>query len=351
MIHGGNIFYYANKIKCHPKEILDFSANINPLDIPDEIIKKIKENINNLSFYPDPDYSELKNKIALYHQISSGFIVCGNGASELIFALSRVIKNKNILIPVPTFLEYTRHFEKNNNLIKYQLKERNFKIEADFAEHINKDIHAVIICNPNNPTSNLIQKEYLIKIFEKCKKYNTMLIIDECFLDFCPDAYSFVNNINDEVSIVIIKSFTKMFSIPGLRLGYLITNNQSVLQNIKENIPEWNVNALAEKAGIAITEDYQHILKSVKYINEQKKELSQELNEMKFNILGQDANFIFFSSTNKINEEKLMKKHKILIRNCENFSLCDNYYYRIAIKKKQDNIKLINAFKKIHCGE
>ena len=352
VVHGGNVEELSRKYNLKKENIIDFSANINPLGVSDSVKKSIIEAINEIKIYPDITYYNLKNSISIYEKINSNYITLGNGAAEVIFNLVRVINPKKGLVLAPTFGEYEEALLSIDSEIEYYyLKEgNNWNIEQDIIEYIKDDIDIIFICNPNNPSGNLTNKELILKLLKKALKTNTIVAIDESFLDFVKDnnKYSSLEFIEEYKNLFIIKSLTKFFAIPGLRIGYGISSNKNLLDKFKSISVPWNINVLAEKSAISALKEEDYIKNTIEYIEKEKDNFYYELN--KFNdlkVFKPSVNYIMFKIKRDIDLKEEMLKENILIRSCSNYNGLNKYFYRIAVKTKEENLKFIKLLKKI----
>ena len=336
--HGGDIYSFS-------KNIIDFSSNINPLGIKREIISEIKNSIYDICVYPDIKCNELRYAISRKEGVDSDFIICGNGAAELIFNIVLAVKPKTALFTAPTFSEYEHAVDIFSAKKKYYtLKERNsFDIREDIIDYIDSDTDIVFICNPNNPTGRRIKKELILKILNRCEEVNTFVVIDECFMDFVynGEKYSSIDFINDYDNFIILKAFTKMYALPGLRLGYAICKNKRVIENIYLSRQPWNVSSIAQNAGIAALRDTDFIKETIEYILHEKEYIQKEFKRLGVKYFNSDTKFILFK--NKKEFDKKIIEFDILIRNCGNYRGLNEEYYRIAIKRHDENIKFIKA--------
>lgn len=344
IIHGGNI-YIDSSINW-----IDFSANINPLGITENIKKTYIECINDNINYPDPLCTELRNAISKYENINFKNIICGNGAADIIYRICYALKPKSALIAAPTFSEYESALLNIECNIKYYKTsiENDFDINLDILNHI-KNIDIIFLCNPNNPTGRIINKELLYYIAEKAYKNNIYLVIDECFNDFIinGEKYSAKNFIYDFNNIIILKAFTKIYAIPGMRLGYALLADCNLYDYIYFSGPPWNVSVTAQRCGITALKEISYLNDTKKIISEERIFLNENLKKLGFIVFESVTNFIFFKSIYKIDLCQSLKKYNILIRSCENYKNLDNSYYRIAVKLRKDNLKLIIAMKEI----
>ena len=377
--HGGNIYKVFREKNM--REILDYSSNINPYGIPESLKKKINENMEILERYPDPDYVELRSKLALLNKVDISDVILGNGATEVIFLFMKVIKPKKILIVSPTFGEYERAVKatvnhddfscseksdnRNSGDKKVEIEYFELKESDDFKLNINnlkKELGAkydlLIMCNPNNPTGKFLKLAETEEILKECNKYNTKLFIDEAFIEFLSDNLkeSIINTKENKQNLFVTRAFTKFFAIPGLRLGYGIYFDKSLEKKIAEKKEPWSVNNIAEMAGITVLDDAEYIEKTLKWITEEKKYMYGQLNKISgIKPYETEVNFI----TGKINEElfskgmnvkKLREKmleQGILIRDASNFKFLDERFFRLAIKDRESNDKVIRVLKEI----
>jgi threonine-phosphate decarboxylase len=357
--HGGNIYDAAKKLGKKSSEILDFSANLNPLGIPDVLNKIIDKEKENLINYPDPDYIELRQDIAKYIESFpsiDGFgidnIIPGNGATEIIFLLMETLNPDIVFMPVPCFSEYKKAALKSEiDISEIELKEENgYCFTADMIDikSIKKAARPIImLCSPNNPTSKLIPLEELKKTAEIMKSAGGFVVLDEAFIELTIDgnSNSAVPLLNDYENLIIIRAFTKIFSIPGLRLGYAI-GKSDIIKRIKANQNTWSINNIASKTGRLLF-DSEYFEKTQKWLCEEKDRFYNELKKNKnIHPFYPDTNFILIKLKNGMKSYEIKEKllqYNILIRDASNFSGLDESYIRIAIKDRESNNILLNS--------
>ena len=382
--HGGNIYKVFREKNI--KEILDYSSNINPYGIPESLKKRITENLEVLERYPDPDYVELRQKLANLNKVNLSDIILGNGATEIIFLFMKVINPKKILIVSPTFGEYERAVKAtervedssilgNSNKKKYD--EKSFgkqKIEIEYFElkesddfklnignlknELENKYDLLIICNPNNPTGKFLKLAQTEEILKECNKYDTKLFIDEAFIEFLADGMkeSIINTEENKKNLFVTRAFTKFFAIPGLRLGYGMYFDKELEKKISEKKEPWSVNNFAEMAGLTVLDDAEYIEKTLKWIAEEKIYMYEKLNKISgMKVYETEVNFItgkideklFSEGVNvKILREKMFEQG-ILIRDASNFKFLDERFFRLAIKDRASNERVIEAMKEI----
>ena len=343
-LHGGNIRQAAEEFGIPPKEIVDFSANINPLGLPTQLKKQIKENLSGILHYPDPECKLLREEISRYLDVDCRRIIVENGSTPLIYLFVQTFTPEKVLILIPTFSEYEKALRIQRSKIRFfPLKEKNnFSFELKkFLGYI-KGIDAIFLCNPNNPTGTILPHEELMEIVRLTKRRNIFLFLDEAFIDY-QEGESLKKTVGK--NLFILRSFTKFFAIPGLRLGYGIGNERLIQRLNKVKVP-WSVNSLAQIAGISLLQDEQFIKKSRVFMGKEKLFLFNGLARISgLKPFPSKANFILIKLKNfsaSYLQKKLLKKG-ILIRDCTNIRGLNNSFIRVAVKSRKENLKLLKA--------
>jgi len=362
--HGGNIYKIFREKNID--KILDYSSNINPYGVPENLKKEIFEKVFVLERYPDPDYIELREKIAEKNNLNIENIIVGNGATEIIFLFMKILSPKKVLIVSPTFGEYERAIKAstlaNDSLeINYfELKEtENFVLNVKNLEtELENNYDLLILCNPNNPTGQFLKLKKLEEILKICEQKNTKLFIDEAFVEFVEDweNESIINSKENKENLFVIRAFTKFFAIPGLRLGYGICFNNNLLKKMLEKKEPWSVNNIADLAGKTVLDDENYIQKTKEWIKDQKKYMYENLNKIEgLRAYKTEVNFILLKIEDNLLEKgldvknlrKKMLEKGILIRDASNFIYLDKRYFRLAIKDKLNNEKVIETLTSI----
>ena len=348
-IHGGNIY----ELKKSGIELLDFSANINPLGMPEGIKKAVIDALNESYRYPDVESRDLTKKIAEFENIDESYVCIGNGAADLIYALCLSQKFKRALIMSPTFSEYEKALRAAESEIVYIPLEadKGFKIQREHLNLIDTSVDAIFLCQPNNPTGILTDEYMLSDIFCKCKENNVFIVIDECFLEFIENSqiYSLKKNIMDG-NVFILKSFTKLYAIAGIRLGYCMCCNKKIMDDLNRFRQSWSISNLAQSAGIAALDEKEFVNTSLEYIKREKQYLLENFENLNLKVYGSSANYLFFFSTEHKLYEKLIKRG-VLIRSCKSYNVIPNGFYRIAVKTHEENERLIEELSKVLKGD
>jgi len=257
-LHGGNIHEAEKKYR---RKITDFSANINPLGLPQKVKKIIYENFNKVLHYPNPK-PKLVQVIARYWNVNEENVLLGNGSAELIYLVAAVFKPKTVLLPMPTFSEYERAARNAKSKIRFLRLEEKQNFSLNLSRSNKVDI--AFICNPNNPTGNLLLEDYQ-KAGNILPK---LLVIDEAFMDFLPDQkkYTLIWKAVKDRKTIVLRTFTKFFALPGLRIGYLIAHKE-IIKRLKRHQPPWSTNSLAQLAAEVILSDKEYIKETHYFIN------------------------------------------------------------------------------------
>lgn len=347
--HGGNIHKFAKILDRELSSILDFSANINPLGFPEGLKEHLLSNLDSIVYYPDPEYLELRKEIANYLNLNPENILVGNGAIEVISLFITSIR-KRAIIPIPTFSEYA-HICKINNLdVEYFPMTEDFKlnIESLVDELKAKKDALLILCNPNNPTGGLIEISSLKFLLDEVSNLEISVIIDEAFIEFTKDypKHSALELIKFYPNLCVVRSLTKFFGIPGLRLGYGVAIEEAI-NRIKNYTLSWSVNILADLAGRYVLKDRTFIEDTRDLIALERKLLLKELLEIKWiHPYPTQANFILTKIDVNIETlESYLLEKGILVRNCKNFEGLNKSYIRLAIKDHKSNEKLVKYLK------
>ena len=345
VVHGGK-----NTVQTTDSSIIDFSSNISPIGTPTSVKKILKKNIENIKNYPDFSSSSVILSLRKYTQLEKSNLLVGNGAIEIIynFCFAFLSKKTKILIPIPTFQEYETAAKLNNCKISY------FKT-MDLSENLDQFISkipkngCIFICNPNNPTGKLLDKSQLLQIIKKAKKLSTIVFVDECFIEMVPESNeSVISYVKKYDNLFVLRSLTKSFALPGIRIGYAASSKNliQILQKIK--IP-WSVNSLAQDAANTALKNKLHLIKSNLVIKKELNYLTNQISKIDgFDCNKSFTNFILIKTKkNSTNLQKKLLGKKILVRDCKNFRGLNNHHIRVAVKSHKDNLKLVKALESI----
>ena len=339
--HGGDI-YRGRRIRT------DFSVNVNPLGVQPEVIAAVREAAARISCYPDMHCEALTDALADFEQVPSEYLICTNGAAELFYSAVLALKPKKALLLSPTFSEYERALKIVGVSVNYYvLKEmESFRVTEDFLEYITPDMDMVFLCNPNNPTGQSIPKELAERIAGRCRECGSFLVIDECFVDFLdsPSRCSMKERLGCYPGLLIAKALTKLFSMPGLRLGYGMCSDRDFLCRMRDTLQSWNVSVLAQAGGAAAVKHCGgYLAETKKLIGRERAYLIGALEESDFKIYGSEANYLFFRDFSGEERElyQMALDAGFLIRDCSDYRGLCRGYYRIAVRTRPENERMI----------
>jgi threonine-phosphate decarboxylase len=347
--HGGNIAFYSRKYGIPEKDILDFSASVNPLGPPASALKALKGSSAEIERYPDPDATELCLAIGLAHGIPADNILVGNGSTELIYLLPRALRPKKALVLAPSFSDYARACTLAGcRLAQFALWERDgFLPDTNRLAKAIAKADIAFICNPNNPTGALIERPEMLKLVRAAKKAGTRLVIDEAFIEYAPGASVLPEAI--KAGAVVLRNFTKFYGMPGLRVGWLAADKKTVaaLDAAKE---PWSVGGPAMKAAGAALADDGYREKSLSLMEREKVFLLTDLKGMPgIKPFAPSVNFILARiEDGRPGADALAERlasRGILIRSCSNFSGMDGSFVRFSVRTRSQNRKLVQALR------
>lgn len=337
MIHGGDIYR-------HP-DMIDFSSNCNPFGPPQSVQDAICRAVGQIGHYPDIQCSLLRDALSAKLHVPGAWIFFGNGAAEVIFAAVTALKPQKALLPAPTFAEYAQALETVGCEIQYvQTAEADgFALPMDFAEQITEDIDMVFLCNPNNPTGNLLSREETERVIRRAGALGCTVVLDECFLDFVekPDEFSMLGELAAYPHVILLKAFTKLYAMAGVRLGYGISSNPAIIEKLERSVQPWNVSSLSQAAGLAALTEDAYVRESLTTLRAERAYLLQALEKLGCRTYASQANYIFFRGETTLGEK--LRAAGFLVRDCSNYAGLGKGYYRVAVRLHEDNVKLVQA--------
>ena len=354
--HGGD---WASFEIEYGKAPLDFSMNVNPLGMSEKVKEAIAEAADYAERYPDPECRRLRDALAKAEGVDPGQIFCGAGAADVIYRLAKAAKRGDeprLLITAPTFSEYEEAFASEGwHVERWLLKEEeDFMIGEDLAEAIEAvngeadgGADVLLLCEPNNPTGVATDRKLLGKILYACKKAGTTLIIDECFNGFLdhPEEHTMKGYLNEYDNLIILKAFTKLYGMAGVRLGYCLCADTETAEKLAKAGPPWNVSSLAQAAGVAALEDGQHAAEGMRIVREERQWLKGELYRLGIGRVYGEANYLLFKGHAGLDDE--LRDKGILIRNCDNYHGLGEGWFRIAVRSRDDNQTLIESMRSV----
>lgn len=345
LVHGGDITGFEEKYGRRP---IDFSANVSPLGLPDGVKKAIIDSLDRADEYPDPLCRKLCRTIAEYEGCGTKQVLCGAGAADLIFRITAALKPKSALVTAPSFSEYESALRLAGCRVQYHLlhKEENFNLTERIFEDLKKEPEIVFLCQPNNPTGQIIELPLMNSILDYCESRGILLVMDECFVDLLDKSSGYtLKNRLESPYLIILKAFTKTYAMAGIRLGYCLSSNEKLLADMAACGQPWAVSSVAQAAGIAALKETDYVERLRSMIAEQRPRLIEGLRSCGCRVHGSKANFIFFESRPGLDEE--IKEYGIQLRSCANYRGLGNGYYRVAVRTAADNDVLLDVMS--HC--
>ncbi|HIJ81335.1 MAG TPA: threonine-phosphate decarboxylase [Desulfuromonadales bacterium] len=350
--HGGKIFATARSLGITPEELTDFSASINPLGFSPLIRDELLRTLDGLVHYPDSDYNQLRQELAVYHHLPSECVTVANGSTEIIYKLPYLLQGKRAVIVAPAFSEYARALEQCGWVVEYfELDpEKDFSIDWDtLAAVLAAGVDALYFCNPANPTGMLYSRDDMEKLCRLCAATGTFLVLDEAFMDFCEE-YSAVRIAAVTDNVVILRSMTKFFGIPGLRLGYSISSG-AFAERLKTQGGPWSVNTLALSAGVVSLRDSRFISETREVVRFERQALYDGLLQIpRLKPYHSSTNFLLVEILGGMTAAELagqLQRQWLLIRDCANFRGLTPAFFRVAVKTGEENSRLLGCLKTI----
>jgi len=362
-LHGGNIHAAARALGVRPERILDLSASINPLGMPESVRTAIASHLTAAEHYPDPDCVDLARALARHHAIDSDTILCGNGSTELIYLAVRALRPERALIPAPTFAEYERALQGSGKrevgsgkggINYFHLREEDgFRLDASaFIDAMTKMVSScsspinhhpslplAFLCNPNNPTGVLIPRSDVLEIAAAAKKLRCYLIVDEAFIDFCPEQ-SVIDAAAHNPYLIVLRSMTKFYALAGIRLGYGVFP-PLIMRRIRAIREPWTVSSIAQIAGIAALNDHAYHTQTLTMLAREKQFLERRLQSLCIPHLPSAANYYLLRVDGADTVVATLAGKGILLRSCVNFRGLGRSHVRIAVRSHRENLRFL----------
>ncbi|NJE33679.1 threonine-phosphate decarboxylase [Megasphaera sp. SW808] len=348
--HGGNIY-----IPIDGGKWLDFSANINPLGLSDSVRAAIAAEIDTVVHYPDPQGRRLKEALSSYYAVPEAELLLGNGAAELFYVYMHCFRPKRVLIPVPSFNEYERAAlaARADVIYCYMKCEDGFAMPVDELRRQAGNADCIMIGNPNNPTGTLTPASDIESLVWTARKAGTDVIVDESFLDFRSDSeqYAARSLVKQYDNLFVVQSLTKYYAVPGLRLGFAVVP-EGKCRRLEMHKDVWNVNCLAQSAGIAALKDRTYQEKTQQYVRNAAMRLYEKVRAIPgLNPLPPTVNFMLTDAAGTgltaYHIGAALRNEGILIRDCANYPGLTPFYFRLAVRTEEENEMLCKALKHV----
>jgi len=330
--HGDDLHLHNVLIKHN------FSSNVYYKGCHKLLLQELNDSIGIIENYPSPIAEELNVLAAKKFNIHSNQFLFTNGATEAFYLIAQKYRSGKAIIVGPTFSEYEDACRVNQ--LKYNV------VTHDYIKEIHKDIDLVFLCNPNNPDGSVLQVSEIENLLRKFS--NTHFIIDEAYVEFSNKVQTVLPLLAHYTNLIVIRSLTKTFAIPGLRLGYIVSNSNFITELLAIKMP-WSVNSIAIKAGNYIFENYENLLFDVKELVQETENFKKDLKQIDWLriVPGTTSYFLIELKGKKASDLKqyLIEKYQILIRDATNFTGLKGEYIRLSTQAKTANDVLIEALK------
>ena len=356
--HGSDLEKIEEIYGIPAGEIISFSANVSPLGVSGKYLEGIGERLHCVERYPDRGYRALRKALGGYCRAEAGHIIVGGGSSELIGAVIKHKKAPRALIVAPAYAEYERNvLIAGGSADLFYLKEGNdfeFDMEA-LCDRVTEGYDILMICNPVNPTSTAVSADRMGRLLEICDRLDTVCAVDETYIDFADDIYDVSPLTAQYRSLFVIRSMSKFFCAPGLRLGYGITSNEKLLSEIEENKDPWSVSSLSNEAAILMLSDREYIKKVKTYMSGERERVCKMLDDLSssgISYIKPRANFVLVHLPEKGPSSRalfeLAVRQRMMIRDCSDFKGLDDTYIRFCFMDRKDDDRLLSLIKETY---
>lgn len=346
LVHGGDWAGYRAEFGC---DALDFSANVSPLGLPAGVAAAITNVLPTADRYPDPLCRELRAALAGAEGVPADWILCGNGAADLIFRLALAVRPRRALLPAPTFAEYEAALQTVGCAVQrvFLREENEFAVTEQFIDAVTPETDIVFLCQPNNPTGQVMPPALVERLVRRCAACGAVLVVDECFLDFLPDrdAWTAKQLLRDAPQLVILKAFTKLYAMAGVRLGYALCGDAALLEKMRGAGQPWAVSSLAQAAGLAALQETAYADAVRALIAEQRPRMAAGLRALGLRVMDGQANYLLFRATPDFGEK--LRRRGAVVRSCANYPGLDAAWYRTAVRTAEENTRLLQIMGEI----
>ena len=348
LTHGGDWAGFAARYGAETP-LLDCSANVSPLGLPAGVAAALSGCVTRCSRYPDPLCRALSGAIGEAEGVPAGWVLCGNGAADLIWRAALALKPARALVTAPTFAEYQAALEAAGCRVEaFRLEEKkDFVLDESFLDALEPGVGMVFLCEPNNPTGRTSPRPLLERILARCRAIGAVLVVDECFGDFLEDpaAHTLKGCLGVYPNLVILKAFTKIYGMAGVRLGYLLGSDEDLLDRLRRAGQPWAVSTPAQEAGLAALKETEYVRQVRALIAQERPVLAAGLRALGCRVVEGEANYLLFRCETPLIEP--LRQRGILLRSCGNYEGLDDAWYRTAVRTGPENARLLGALKEV----
>lgn len=335
--HGGDWLGYRIEYGAEP---LDFSANVSPLGVPETVRSALRDAAGACDRYPDPLCRELCAAIAAKEGVKPAQVLCGGGASDLIYRMVCAARPRRALVTAPCFGEYEAALAAAGcEVVRYPL-DASFRLDALVLDALDASIDLVILCQPNNPSGVSVDPALLREIVARAP---CRVAVDECFVDFldAPEAYTMTRELAAHANLLVLKALTKSHALAGVRLGWALCADTAFLDAMRRAGPPWAVSSLAQAAGLAALRDTAYLARLRELVRTERAWLYGALSALGLRVVAGEANFLLFRCDTPLDAP--LRERGILIRSCGDFAGLDESFFRVAVRTHADNVRLVAA--------
>ena len=346
--HGGDL---TGARAVWKGELLDFSANLNPLGMPEPVRRAAEEAVGEAVHYPDPLCRDLRAAIARRDGVEPEQVLCGSGAADLIFRLAFSQRPRRALVTAPTFSEYQDAVQAAGGEMAYHrlTPENDFDLTPVVLDDLDEGVDMAFFCTPTHPTGRLIAPALLDRILVRCREKGIRLVVDECFLSLSDpgEQMSLAEELEHFPNLVLLRAFTKSYALPGLRLGYCLSADAALLDRLSRCAQPWSVSGPAQAAGLAALAQPEHPAAARRLIAVERAWLAGQLQALGLRTFPSQANYILFRAPGAADLKERLLERGVLIRACANYVGLGSDYYRVAVRPRRENEGLIGAMKEV----
>jgi len=352
--HGGNVYEAARASGRPIGRLADFSASINPLGPSPAAVRALRHTLPQLVHYPDPDCLTLRRALAKRWRLATDQILVGNGSSELIHLLPRALGMRHALLVGPTFSEYARAVELAGGRVSYLHAKRSedyrppLERVLDTMQHSRKPVDAIFLCNPNSPTGRAVDAAAVRTLVQAAARRRIRVILDETFVEYCADR-SVMRDAGRSANLLILRSFTKFYAMPALRLGYLV-GPAPLIEQVRALQPPWSVNMPAQVFALAAIGDLAHTRRSLAFLQRERARFVMSLKALPgLRVYPSEANFLLLElpmSRSACVCAEALASRGLLIRDCSSVPGLNRWTVRLAVRRRMENRRLVAALGK-----
>ncbi|MGH7250504.1 MAG: threonine-phosphate decarboxylase CobD [Nitrospiraceae bacterium] len=352
--HGGDVYAAARESGRSLRRLMDFSASVNPLGPSPHAVRASRSALVYMVHYPDPGCVALREALAKRYGLPAESFLIGSGSSELIQLVPAALSIRRALVLGPTFSEYARAVRLHGGEVSQLDAERSEQYQPPLRETLSalhaarRSFDAVFVCNPNSPTGQAVSNGELSEVVRSAGRRGVWVVLDEAFVDYCEER-SLLRDVAEHSRLIVLRSFTKFYALPGLRIGYL-AGAPEVVRRIRDRQPPWSVNALAQVAALASVTDVRHVNRSLAFMQAERPRLARQVERLPdVRVYSSAANFLMVELPSWMTAGALagvLRREGILIRDCSRVPGLTEQTVRIAVRTSRENRRLVAAFRR-----